>query len=361
MRLILSLSLFLTLTQGIAFAQSLDPEASKDLKLLEQKYFEHTFDSDAVEQRVARVEQLIRGEAATGNPADRIKKIVADLTADGESIMPPPAVAAPAASNSNQKTAANTNKGSKQTPALSTAYDDQDDDDDSANAGPQSDYPHVTALEKEILGQTFVGQGLQTRLARMETKAFGAPIQNPDLSVRTDSLEKYAEKKLKAKPFGENPEMAAAEWDAASGNDAPARYSQQATRPGIASQIPKQVLQSLLGIPNFGPQAYAPRSQNVNEPPVVSDDDPLVFQQDPPPAGTQMRSRVGWCEVHTFGHTYPTLHLTQRLRQLNDAVRPASPKQSDMQLMDDVDLIIAAVQARKPHPDKVSARNAVPQ
>ncbi len=72
-----------------------------------------------------------------------------------------------------------------------------------------------------------------------------------------------------------------------------------------------------------------------------------------------MLVRVGWCEVHTFGHTYLGMHLTQRLRQFNDAVRPGAPKQNDMQLMDDLDKIVAAVQARHPHPDKaIGAKNA---
>ncbi len=54
--------------------------------------------------------------------------------------------------------------------------DAEEDGADSAQGGSiqnQADYPHVTALEQAILGQTFAGQALPDRLSRMETKAFG--------------------------------------------------------------------------------------------------------------------------------------------------------------------------------------------
>ena len=35
-------------------------------------------------------------------------------------------------------------------------------------------YPHITALENAILGQSFPGQPLTDRLGRMEKKAFGS-------------------------------------------------------------------------------------------------------------------------------------------------------------------------------------------
>lgn len=392
MRVILGLSLLLSLTSmqiNEAYASGkqaapapaatssgdpdkLDAASMKSLISLEKKYFEHTFDSDTIEGRVERIEQLILGDASKGNPQDRLNKMVAALTADGESLEPV---------NSNPATAATPvpgagkNSANKQVASRPAAQDGRDltndpyanDHDEDPAAGQVSNYPHVTNLEKQILGSTFDGQPLNTRLARLETKAFGNVSQLPDLSQRTDALERYAENKLNKKPFAgtESPDLAAAEFEAANGV-APPNYQrnngqqQQQQRPSMSSQIPKQLVQSLLGIPTFGPgpRAQQPYEQQYDQP-AAPQDDPRVFQQDPPPSGEQMLVRVGWCEVHTFGHTYLSMHLTQRLRQLNDAVRPGAPKQNDMQLMDDLDKIVAAVQARHPHPDKaIGAKSA---
>lgn len=356
-------------------SSSLDASSLKNLVLLEKKYFEHTFDSDSIEDRVARIEQLVLGDATTGNPQDRINKLVSSLVSDGTSLeapQAPSAVTANPAATAKTTKATNQNDNSKQLASngrdLSNDPYANDQDEDPA-AGQTSNYPHVTALEKEIIGQTYDGQPLNARLARLETKAFGAVSQLPDLSQRTDALERYAEKKLKSKPYGENPEMAAEEFEAANDPNYARnqQYQQQQGAPqqqrqggGLASQIPKQVLQSLLGIPNLSPAAYAPRqTADYSYAPPPPQDDPKVFQSDPPPSSEQMLIRVGWCEVHVFGHTYAGMHLTQRLRQLNDAVRPNAAKQSDMQLMDDLDNIVSAVQAKRPHPDKaIGAKNA---
>jgi hypothetical protein len=49
-----------------------------------------------------------------------------------------------------------------------------------------------------------------------------------------------------------------------------------------------------------------------------------------------------------FSQTYPQMHLIQRLRQLNDNLFPGD-KESDMQLMDRIDIIVKTVVLRK-HP-----------
>ena len=368
MRMILSLSVCLLMSGLAAFAaSSLDSATIANLRLLEQKYFEHTFESDTDEQRVRRVEELIKGESGTGSPGDRIQKIVSGLIADGQSLAPPVSPGGKAdhstvdSSKSESKSTAPKSKLAGAPPVNSS--DDQDDNGDDSTAGQNSDYPHINALEKEILGQTYAGQPLVARLSRMETKAFGAVSQNLDLSQRTDSLEKFAEKKLNAKPFGINPAMPSADFDSDTVPTASAGRAQQQQRQsapgGLGSAIPRQVIQSLLGIPNFSNMPSAPRT--MDEPPVAHQEDPSVYQADAPPSSEPMLVRVGWCEVHAFGHTFPMMHLTQRLRQLNDQVRPNSPKQTDMQLMDDLNSIVAAVQAKQAHPDKVAgARNLVP-
>jgi hypothetical protein len=58
-----------------------------------------------------------------------------------------------------------------------------------------------------------------------------------------------------------------------------------------------------------------------------------------------MLTKVGWCEVKTFGHTFTPWHLTQRLEQLNQELNFA-PGKYGIDLMDDVNQMIGAVLKR---------------
>lgn len=74
-------------------------------------------------------------------------------------------------------------------------------------------------------------------------------------------------------------------------------------------------------------------------------DSPEVFAVAPPPSSSQMLTRVGWCEYQLFGHTFPTMHLMARLRQLHDEVVP-NKLETNLQLLDDMDALTNAVVAR---------------
>jgi hypothetical protein len=65
-----------------------------------------------------------------------------------------------------------------------------------ARADDADSYPHITQLETYILGKTYISDALPDRIARMETKAFGKPSTDPDLSARTDALDDYSAQKL---------------------------------------------------------------------------------------------------------------------------------------------------------------------
>lgn len=211
-------------------------------------------------------------------------------------------------------------------------------------ASVQSDYPHVTALEVAILGgQSFPKEPLADRLSRMETKAFGKPSRNLDLSDRTDALETYAEKTLHVKPMGQQSQ------DSDGGG---ADYSNGAERQGSgrSKALLAAVGGSLLGmaVPGFAGVRMRPR-QSVEQPeePVERREDPLVNAPTPPPAGTKLITQVGWCEVQVFGHTSANLHLAARLEQLNSELG-FDTKKTGFALMDDVPAIVKMVQARKP-------------
>jgi len=231
----------------------------------------------------------------------------------------------------------------------------------------KADYPRVTALEQAILGQTFVGQPLPDRLSRMEIKAFGSASTNTELSDRTDTLETYAEKKLHIKPL-------------VAMQDGSIVTSSQGQSGGLLAKVG----QTLLGmaVPNvnglggtfgkggglgfgggglggsgmgFGPmgnslggtqQRQAAPQEQADPPVPVNKDDPAVYQINPPDPNSKLLVKVGWCEMRVFGHTFSNLHLPERLGQLNKELQ-FEPGKSNIQLMDDIGLMIKAVQRRK--------------
>ena len=271
---------------------------------------------------------------------------------------------------------------------LPVQYEDQQDGTDSASAGggsagggsagggsaggasaPATEYPHITALEKSILEQTYPGQPLADRLARMETKAFGSPSPNGALSDRTDALEEYAQKKLHKVAFAKE-QQKEAEANGGVAVDGSGGSSSGGSSGGGHPKLMNFVGNSLLGMagsalmPGFGGVRMRPRSSMGNQaqqqeaPVEPRPDDPAVNAAVPPPAGAKMLTQVGWCEVQLFGHTFSAHHLTNRLAQLNKELN-YDPNKTPLALMDDMPGIIKSVQARKLSQSKPAPQPAV--
>ena len=240
-----------------------------------------------------------------------------------------------------------------------------------ASDSSAADYPRITALEKVILMQSHAGEPLPERLNRMEAKAFGSPSEKLDLSQRTDALEKYAEKTLHKKPLVD-PEQS--DYEVARGAAGGAQPR------GSTANLLAKVGNSLLGMAGMG---MGPGGMGLGSGPIAgimgaggasgfggvrvrsrqsvqeeqdkdsSDDladanreEPSIHASVPPPSDAKLLTKVGWCEVQVFGHTFSTMHLPQRLQQLNGELN-FEPGKSNMQLMDDVPLMIKAVVASK--------------
>lgn len=225
----------------------------------------------------------------------------------------------------------------------------------SDNSAPSSDetpgnYPHITALEKGILGTAYPQDALPARLARMESKAFGAPSTDVDLCNRTDALDTYVEKKLHKKSFDkQQADQAASEGkvSAAGGAGGGAAGKGKALLNFVGNQLLGMVI-PIPGVGQFGGVRMRPASDNrvpqeqAGQPP----EDPAIFSPTPPPADAHMITQVGWSEMRVFGHTSPQLHLVERLEQLNGELNYA-PKQKGTELMDDVPKLIQIVAARQ--------------
>ncbi len=472
-------SISFLLCQSSQAKSQLDSATLVQLTMLEQKFFGHTFAAESDEDRTQRIEKLIFGTAAEGAASERIKKLasVTYLDTRPEPVtspepvhavtsapQPAPRKVAPKSTPSVTAQEPPMPAPQRSTPSVATQPTLEDDSPPIINKSGFDDYPHVTALEKEILGATFCGQVLSARIVRMETKAFGSASKSDDLGERTDNLEQYAEQKLHKKPFLAD-EVADSGDDGAMG-DQPGSPSQSQTQSQPQSDYPhvtaletailgqpapeqplekrlsamevkafgtvsksvalsdrtdalekyaektlhkKPFLQdedtetadaspggqakatggrgkkllsmvgsSLLGMAGvngmasgpggglagapgtgIGPQGFGPggfsgirvRRRPAPEPEASTSDeptgpieDPMVRANNPPPSSARLAVRVGWCEMHVFGKTYPNMHLAERLTQLNRELNFA-PGKSAVDLMDGIDSLVKSAQA----------------
>lgn len=251
-------------------------------------------------------------------------------------------------------------------------YSQDDADPDRAQAD-RGDYPHITELENAILHKTYLTDTIEDRLSRLETTAFGAPSKNPDLSARTDALDNYADKKLHIKPAQKLEEQQEQTYKAmgmsgetvddgggGSGSSGTAGGANNLRKYGTMVGTGLLNLAGL-GLPGFGGvrvrnRADLPPDDPANQQaqqPAPPPDDPAIYQKDPPPDGAKFLTKVAWCEVQVFGTTTPSMHLTKRLEQLNEALKFA-PGKTGITLMDDGPAMIKAALA-------VQKRNAPAQ
>ena len=238
--------------------------------------------------------------------------------------------------------------------------DEMADQGQSPTLSSQPEYPHITALETAILGQSFPGQPLSARISRMEASAFGSSSADSDLSKRTDALERYAEKTLHKKPL------------VAQDNSGSAGAGGQSSGSTKSKQVLAMVGNTLLGVSGlgglgmmggamgmgamgmgpkggpvrFGGMRLGAKAQGAAPEEPEPDDDPAAMTVMPPPASAQILTKVAWCEYHVYGHTFPKMHLTDRLTQLSRELQFNTNK-SGLDLMDDVGSMLKTVQARQ--------------
>jgi hypothetical protein len=298
-----------------AAAVSAPPVASSaavtdQIATYEKKFFERSFDGESNDHRLDRLENFIFGATSTGAPQVRIAKIARVVP------IPPPSQAG----NSNSTTTASATgaSGAHTQSAKSKAEAD-------ANTLLESPghYPHITALEGEVLGATYETQPLPQRLARMEVKIFGKASTSNDMEERTDAIDQYERAKRKPKdmtigqltPYTHQESLA----------DQARHYDSVDDDPGAI--VRRQTIQ-----------------QELED----------AQKSTPPTAEERTLSRVAWCEQQIFGHSFPEMHLLARLHQLNAELFPKD-KEKDIQLMDRIDVIVREVVLRKqPHQPKTT-------
>lgn len=316
------------------------------IKALETRYFERSFDKDAESDRLDRLENFIFGATSSGDSAKRLANIESVVSAN----TPPPESAQPQP-QAQKQTGAPAGGGHN---GGSSSGDEPD---------LPGDYPRVSTLETDMLGKTYEADGIRQRLSRLEGKAFGAPASD-DLSSRVERLEKWdmdhnttARKREAARVQAESQyQYLESPYDNQStasptSSSQPGSQARPKARSGGDPLMQNPLLAFGAGqpyLPPYNSSYSAPDVAEMNREKSVEQQRTDADRPEPPSPQERTLSRVAWCEKQLFGQTFPQMHLLKRLRQLNDNIFPGD-RSSDMQLMDRIDLIVKTVVLRK-HP-----------
>lgn len=158
--------------------ESLNDGAAKKLGKLEEKFFQHAYSKDETQDRLERLEKLVFGAPRTGALSERLNALVEAVPINQTSSAPSEAQKTTAGSASSQGSERKTSADSGLDRAQNMA----------PPAVDKSEYPAVTAMERKAWGKDYVGDAIDKRLARLETKYFGRPSTSTDLSERVDRL-----------------------------------------------------------------------------------------------------------------------------------------------------------------------------
>jgi hypothetical protein len=249
-------------------AESPSPAAvagNNDLDSLEKRFFEHTYAKDSMDQRLERLEKMVFGEVRPGSDQERLANLQAAVPADTSTPVETPAAQA-------------ANNAPTQTTSSADSTDTQSGESDSG------DYPTVSALETEILGQSYPHKAIRQRLSALETKAFGAVSTSDDLSDRVTLLQRYAsEHNL----------------------DSPPSYS-----------------------------STYPSASNANTLPPTA----------PPAANSPLEARVSWLERQVYGSASTGKPLINRVKRLDKTLLPDEHLDTTESLPENVNTLINSYQ-----------------
>lgn len=275
--------------------------ADTQIGQLESRLFEHRYDGESSGGRLARLEKMVFGESRDGTESQRLSALeaaLADSQPVGQSTADSAvATAAPAASqqtpdhSDESASSGSAPDQNEKASAESEAADYQNTGNDSVS--DSNDYPRITALENQILGATYKDLPVTKRLEQLETKAFGKPSHQADLSARTDKLEKYVRNHMHLRTLGDQVQPQLEE---------PAEGSAETTMPTV--------------------QAAA------TEPPLEA---PLTVKLD-------------WMERVVFGRQYEQEGAVVRVERLEKALFPQEDNSSQATLEDQISMLMGAVE-----------------
>jgi hypothetical protein len=145
------------------------------LNRLEERLLGHACVHDTENERVARLERFVYGEASTGSMDARVSRLASSVI-DSHAAKDRTIAAQSDKINGGRKCGTNLIKTVEPGRPVTKAVN----------------YPRINRLELTMLGNTYASDPLKTRLARLEQKAFGTAASSNDLSARVDKLNSYA-------------------------------------------------------------------------------------------------------------------------------------------------------------------------
>lgn len=273
------------------------------LSQLENKYFEHQYNSDTDIDRLNRLEDFIYGTRQTGSVAGRVKHILSTiLDEENDQTITTPQTSkhtnsnAPIANQQNDESLKNDSPPAVDNNQAQSLQSPQN------KAFDYGSYPRVASLERELLGRTYPNDSLPDRLKRLETKAYGAPSSSNDLCQRVDLLDDYAQRH---DLYGEH--QSANNLTNNLANNRSSNLPLAPTTPIGNSVNPSQE-------PWMTSSSDVPQTYPSNEQPTYTSN-----------SGTfvgSVEERVSMMEAQLFQHTYPDKPLEQRLKKLAKKILP---------------------------------------
>jgi hypothetical protein len=328
--------------------------SEQSLGQLEHRFFFHDYARDTVEDRLSRLERMVFGQARTGSADQRMSQLAAAVaTAGGATIASKPA--APAA------TAAK--------PTPKPIPQEVASDDDAPAPSAASNYPAIVAIERKILGKSFVGEPAMKRIERLEKSVFGKAGSGLlvdrvdrlkdrtgiDIAMQDPGAREWADEDDADEPprtasrreVEPEEEADSGVWEAPTTPFATPRQQRTANRPVAVAKKTAAV-------------AKKP-SPTVAYPPAAP---PLIAQANVPPPAPPPRSVAGWTgpeaapsvgvvrqlsslEYRMFGRIYSDA-LTARISRLESAVFPMQNTPRSQPLSQRISRLLRAVQAAAP-------------
>ena len=166
----------------------------------EQQLFFQSYETEGKEQRIARLEERLYGQSQSGDLGSREVRILNSMAAVQRAVPAKPVTQSSPTSTSSGSYDADLPPEDYSTykPGYAQQYP-QPAPEAQAPSEPLpppdvTNYPTIISLEKRLLGQSFINDTIESRLSRLEMKAFGKTTPKQASIDRVDALlAKYPE------------------------------------------------------------------------------------------------------------------------------------------------------------------------
>jgi hypothetical protein len=359
-----NLALILMMVAGCAVPSFAADEST--IAQLENKFFMHDYAKNNLEDRLSRLERMVYGQVREGSADVRLSRLAASVALASGSAKPSTTIAQKSAPASPVATP----------PAAKPA---EETISEAAPTAASSNYPAIAAIEKKILGKTYISDPAVKRLDRLEKIVFGQAndgllvdrvdrlkkktgidiaMQDPnarqwaDEDDTTDETANSEPEPVPVKPFASSSRASAPPSRTSdSSYRAPAQKSRQlaeapstiweATSKPVTPKKPSPTVSYPKAAPSLIAQANVPPPA----PPSVVD---YTSGPEAAPSLGVVR-QLSRLEYQMFGRVYGDA-LTLRLARLESAVFPLQPAPRAQPLGARIARLLRAVQASAPVP-----------